>query len=169
MTRIYEDPDDTALVVERIEESLRMAMEVDDRAGGTGPWVGLLAFSQGAKIAASLLLRQQHANDQSGSLPAFHFGVLMAGPAPLVSLDPSRDHTGTGQSPPQSLLQIPTIHVHGKQDSLVSDPDNWIYPGCSPDSTRLFVWDGGHDVPTKTKDVAPVVEAIMELLGKHSH
>ncbi|KAH9904439.1 serine hydrolase FSH [Xylariomycetidae sp. FL2044] len=42
-----------------IDGALRAAMDADDRAGADGPWVGLLGFSQGAKVAASLLYRQQ--------------------------------------------------------------------------------------------------------------
>ncbi|GFF28067.1 hypothetical protein IFM61606_10085 [Aspergillus udagawae] len=113
---IDENPTDAGLVVEKIDQSLRAAMEEDDRAGGKGPWVGLLEFSQGAKMAASLLLRQQHEHEhgRSASLPVFLFGVLIAGPAPFVSLVPSPDQAIPLQLSPKSMLQVPTIHVYGR-------------------------------------------------------
>jgi pimeloyl-ACP methyl ester carboxylesterase len=45
-----------------INQSIEKAMWEDNEAGATGPWVGLLGFSQGAKMAASMLWRQQQLN-----------------------------------------------------------------------------------------------------------
>ena len=73
---------------------------------GTGPWVGLLGFSQGAKLAASLLFETQLRLDgEEGENVAkgvqggedkgqgvmgvqWRFAILLAGRAPLVSLSP---------------------------------------------------------------------------------
>ncbi len=86
---------------------VRSAMEDDDALGGRGDWVGLMGFSQGAKVAASMLYTQQVARekkiDAQGRLGGveggggggeagkesvnWRFGVLMAGRAPLVLLD----------------------------------------------------------------------------------
>jgi pimeloyl-ACP methyl ester carboxylesterase len=163
---IDEDPADAGLVVETIDQSLRTAMEEDDRAGGKGPWVGLLGFSQGAKMTASLLLRQQHEHGRFASLPVFRFGVLIAGPAPFVSLVPSPDQAIPLQSSPQSILQIPTVHVYGRRDSVISSPDDWLYHSCSADSRKLLVWDGDHFVPTRTREVTAMMTMIAEMLDK---
>ncbi|KAJ1324081.1 Serine hydrolase (FSH1) [Microdochium nivale] len=91
--------------VRAIDDALRSAMDADDEdEGGTGPWVGLLGFSQGAKIAASLLMRQQILLASAGGgseLPSispaswrndkepvveWKFAILLAGRAPLVNL-----------------------------------------------------------------------------------
>lgn len=75
-------------------------MAEDDQRGATGEWVGLLGFSQGAKLTASLLFEQQirwkkhgreqgqkeHLNNLNGKGVEWKFGVCMAGRAPLVSL-----------------------------------------------------------------------------------
>lgn len=45
--------------VEEVEFKIRECMEEDDRRGGKGEWVGLVGFSQGAKVAASLLYESQ--------------------------------------------------------------------------------------------------------------
>lgn len=80
-----------------------------DQDHGLGPWVGVLGFSQGAKVAASLLWAQQRAealsrsdvdDDGDGDKWArtkknkvlvlrsqFKFGVFMAGSAPIIHLD----------------------------------------------------------------------------------
>ncbi|KAA8576409.1 hypothetical protein EYC84_006535 [Monilinia fructicola] len=41
-----------------IEESIEKAMREDDAKGATGGWVGLLGFSQGAKIAGSFAFEE---------------------------------------------------------------------------------------------------------------
>jgi pimeloyl-ACP methyl ester carboxylesterase len=163
---IYEDPTDASLVVEKIEQSLKTAMEEDDRSGGTGPWVGLLGFSQGAKVAASLLLKQQYKFGRSTLLPFFSFGVLIAGPAPFVWLDPMAVHPLPRNPLAAPLLRIPTVHVYGTHDSLISSPDEWLSKSCSLDSREIFLWDGDHFVPTSTEDVVAVVESIAELLQR---
>ena len=112
-------------------------MNEDDARGATGAWVGLLGFSQGAKMAASLLFTQQQRAEILGAANAgsdFRFAVLLAGRAPLVSLDPelvmssaladaSQSTLVFANSPDKAdlekwkhVLRLPTIHVHRRQD-----------------------------------------------------
>lgn len=81
---------DNHTAIELFKEALDRAMDEDDDLGATGPWVGLLGFSQGAKMCASLLylqqLRQMHKLNLNRRLD-FRFGILLAGRAPLVALD----------------------------------------------------------------------------------
>ncbi|KAL3438032.1 serine hydrolase FSH [Aspergillus tetrazonus] len=86
--------------VEAIDECIAAAMEQDDRAGATGDWVGLVGFSQGARVAASLLYRQQRqqrmgltswsrGRDCKRGATArtnYRFAVLFAGRGPLLDL-----------------------------------------------------------------------------------
>ncbi|KLU92557.1 hypothetical protein MAPG_11502 [Magnaporthiopsis poae ATCC 64411] len=75
-----------ALALAVVENTLEATMREDDAAGNTGPWIGVLGFSQGAKLAASLLLRQQQLKE-AGLAPGlkFRFGVLLAGRGPLIA------------------------------------------------------------------------------------
>lgn len=81
---------DNHTAIELFKDALDKAMDEDDDLGATGPWVGLLGFSQGAKMCASLLflqqLRQMHGMKVNDRLD-FRFGILLAGRAPLVALD----------------------------------------------------------------------------------
>lgn len=80
--------------VKKIQESLQQAMDSDP---GTGEWVGLLGFSQGAKLAFSILLEDQQRRQESTSKTSFQdissflgvnwkFGVLLAGRGPPYAL-----------------------------------------------------------------------------------
>ncbi|KID81978.1 citrinin biosynthesis oxydoreductase CtnB [Metarhizium guizhouense ARSEF 977] len=119
---------DATDALDKIEEALLDPMDVDERLGATGPWVGLLGFSQGAKACASVLLRQQQTLQAAGrALFSFSFGIPVAGRGPLVC-DPAVSR-GNGawcfdddayvdgaKYVFQPKLQIPTAHVHGSQD-----------------------------------------------------
>lgn len=168
--------------VEEIEDSLSWAMRESDRHGATGEWVGIMGFSQGAKMAASLLLRQQiHAAELPGSHfapSAYRFAVLFAGRAPLVSLDPSllsdpalldvsqyRLTERPGSAPKcqdEHLLRLPTVHVHGLKDPGLQLHRELLEDYCGQEA-RLVEWDGQHRIPIKTKDTQLVVDAIVEV------
>ncbi|KAI0475080.1 serine hydrolase FSH [Xylariaceae sp. FL0804] len=131
---------DDAAAVRQLDAALRAAVEADDARGATGAWAGLLGFSQGAKMAASLLFRQQQRReavaaaaastggtgtpgrgatrdgegdyDEDGLPSDWRFAVLMAGRAPLVDLS-----TASRPAPPSSLLGRPS------QIGLAGPPD----------------------------------------------
>ena len=170
-------------VVREIDRSLEDAMRRDDESGATGQWVALLGFSQGAKVCASLLYRQQARVETLGRRFAgsdYRFGVLLAGRAPLVSFDPDAtpspplpdaaqitDVKGFGR--PMLLrndghvLRIPTVHVHGMRDPGLDLHRQLLDEFCDLDSTRLIEWDGDHRVPLKAHDVSLVACQIREL------
>lgn len=175
--RVWAQLDADRFVVESINASIAAAVREDDRVGATGKVVGLLGFSQGARIAASLLLRQQIRNgngignqrDGSGGMQGVdaRFAVLIAGRGPLLSMDPDPDHDpelnrGRADAVDQErLLRMPTIHVHGLRDVGIEMHRELLYKYCQKGSTRLVEWDGDHRVPIRTKDVAAIVAEMM--------
>lgn len=164
------------------------AMDADDARGATGEWVGVLGFSQGAKVAASILLRQQERPEALSSLlgrlsPAgsggsggcrFRFGVLLAGRGPLLQPDPDEaDWLGEGEKfdyesnvAAGRVLRLPTVHVHGLQDPGLYYHRVLLNQWCDPASTELIQWDGNHRLPIKTADVEKVVSAVLEVARK---
>lgn len=170
------------IAVEEIEESLHAAMREDDQKGATGEWVALLGFSQGAKMCASLLFRQQFRAAKLGKHRTgtnYRFAVLLAGRGPLVSLDPELVMTpalvdasqiGLSSFPDEHtlrrkehVLRLPTIHVHGTRDPGLDLHRQLLEQYCEKGSTRLVQWDGDHRVPIKSKDVAAVVAEILDV------
>jgi hypothetical protein len=129
--------------IEEIGYAIRTTMEDDDRDGGSGEWVGLMGFSQGAKLSMSLLLEQQMREEVSQKegteleagligIPGldWRFGVLLAGRAPPSNLNPSimksEAFVSTGrisegfqfckEVDESAKLRKPTLHVHGTAD-----------------------------------------------------
>ena len=169
-------------IVRNLDLSLEAAMRQDDEAGASGEWVALLGFSQGAKVCASLLYRQQIRAQTLGEYhagPSFRFGVFLAGRAPLISLD--SDITLNPPLPDASqitdvkgfdkptlhnqghVLRIPTIHVHGTRDPGLVLHRQLFEEFCESDSKRLIEWNGDHRVPLKFNDVSLVARQIQEL------
>lgn len=159
----------------RIDACLDAAVAEDKALGATGPVVGLIGFSQGAKVAASLLLREQlrmRRGPTTTSGYRLKFAVLMAGRAPLVALSP-----GFGMDAPANallgvpfeggeLLRLPTIHVHGTKDAGLEFHRELMHDWCEEGTTRLMEWDGDHRLPFKTKDVAALVELLLEVASQ---
>jgi hypothetical protein len=161
-------------------------MESDE---GSGEWVGLLGFSQGAKLAASLLYERQLRGDAEGGKgngPGvevdWQFAVIMAGRAPLVSLGEtsqaftwmqSAGGTGDGvdldsiKERPEMRLRLPTLHVHGLKDEGLHLHRRLVEDYCAPGSAMLVEWDGPHRIPISKVDVDRVVKAILELCEEY--
>lgn len=160
-------------VVDKIDESITSTMRADNQAGASGPWVGLLGFSQGARVAASLLMRQQRHNQNMSSSQGqnscaseisslgYRFAVLIAGSGPLIDMCVGCDNT----RPKSDLLQLPTIHVHGLRDPGIEMHRDLLHC-CLSSTVRLVEWDGDHRVPLTTTDVSKVVAEIYDVASE---
>ncbi|EUC33004.1 hypothetical protein COCCADRAFT_37122 [Bipolaris zeicola 26-R-13] len=186
---------DEETCIEEIGYAMRTAMQNDDAAGGTGEWVGLMGFSQGAKLSASLLLEQQaRENEAKKRGPAapitpgltgfpdikWRFGVLLAGRAPLSNLNPrlltSKTLVSAGkisegfefckEVDEEATLRVPTLHVHGLADPGLELHRKLLNEYCEKGTATLVEWPGAHRVPIKSVDVDPVVAAIYDLAEK---
>ncbi|KAL5594064.1 hypothetical protein BROUX41_001117 [Berkeleyomyces rouxiae] len=176
----------------RIQSALQAAMDDDP---GTGPWVGLFGFSQGSKMASSILFTQQALRETLGRSATpwnFRFGVLMAGAAPPVSLDmriqappgidtadklgfafdawPSKPTDGDDDDMmlerSEHMIRIPTIHIHGLKDPGLARHRRLLELYSEPGSAQLIEWDGDHRVPITRFEVESMCKAIVALAEK---
>ncbi|EOA88757.1 hypothetical protein ACJQWK_05698 [Exserohilum turcicum] len=182
---------DDETCIEENGYAIRTAMEDDDQAGGTGEWVGLMGFSQGAKMSASLLLEQQareaDARKRGYTVVApgptgipnltWRFGVLLAGRAPLSNFNPqllkskalvdagslSEGFQFCSEVDEEATLKRPTLHVHGMADPGLNLHRKLLDEYCEKGSATLVEWEGAHRVPLKSGDVNRVVGAIYDI------
>ena len=163
-----DDPSrDSKDVVKAIDASIKRAIEVDNNKGATGEFVGLLGFSQGAKICASLLQDAQNGARMTRKAAGFRFAVLLAGRGPLVSLTPepitTPDSTeAIGNLTATSRLKM-TLHLHGTSDPGLELHRQLLHESCDQNSARVMEWEGGHRIPIKTRDVSRLVTEIFQL------
>lgn len=167
---------DPAACVHEIEYAIKQGMDADE---GTGPWVGTLGFSQGAKMATSLLYQQQ-IEEKDGP---WRFGVIFAGRAPFIALNeeaetfpwmqsaaglPGGANLDSIQDRPEMKLRIPTVHIHGMKDEGLHLHQRCVDDYCAPLTTTLVEWDGPHRIPIKKADVDKVVDAITSVADEYA-
>ncbi|KAB8437405.1 hypothetical protein FH972_025083 [Carpinus fangiana] len=178
-----DDPvQDATDVMTEVHDSIMAAKRHDDARGATGAWVGLLGFSQGAKLAASIIYSQQlrwQANSDS-IWHGYRFAILLAGRGPLVWTHPSKtmprglvdaaqptmmpaEKLETVLNSVEHLLRVPTIHVHGLQDPNIGLHRKLLHRYCDPENATLLEWDGAHRVPIKLKDVNAIVDHVFSV------
>jgi pimeloyl-ACP methyl ester carboxylesterase len=174
---------DPSEATNRLLATVKTAMDEDDGLGASGPWVGMLGFSQGAKLCASLLYTQQYCAEVLGKsnpyLQCFRFAVLLAGRAPLVWLDEGEevprglvdaatlstaDFSGLPAMPTSGRLKVPTLHVHGLKDPGLQLHRQLLHRCCDSGSVKVLEWDGAHSVAIKPDDVEVLAKEILSLV-----
>ncbi|KAH8799176.1 serine hydrolase FSH [Xylogone sp. PMI_703] len=172
----HHKPAQADVAAREIVATCQKVMEEDP---GSGEWVGIMGFSQGAQIAASLLWAQQKVAALPGDeapLTSFKFGILVAGRAPIARLDmrlPSRRHIAeasdmTFEDWPKNnegdhVLSIPTVHVHGLKDPGLEFYRLLLNRYCAVETASLVEWDGDHRLPVKEPDVERVVSEVLKV------
>ncbi|PYH98418.1 hypothetical protein BO71DRAFT_395217 [Aspergillus ellipticus CBS 707.79] len=156
------------IIADRILGALHRTMEEDDRSGADGKWLAVLGFSQGARLAASLLLQHQlGGTGRDEDEVDFRFAVLIAGRGPIIplglglGLGLGADPTGTSIA--ALSLSLPTIHIHGLQDPGLTYHRELLERYCDPQTAEVVEWQGDHRVPIKLKDARRVVDAVLRV------
>jgi predicted esterase len=116
----------------------------------SGPFDGVLAFSQGAAVAAVLLAQQCARGDGS-----IRFAILVSGFIP-------RDDAVSAQLRSGPHAGVRTLHVLGESDELVPPSSSETLAALFEDSVQ-FKHTGGHVVPGN----APFRTAIKEFVAPH--
>ena len=160
---------DDEAAVEEVMYAIETCKREDE---GRGPWVGLMGFSQGAKLSSSLLYDQQIHMEKEGKADTdYKFAVLLAGRSPLVSFSdysrgPACVNPGAvsegfkfeGESPHK--VRLPTIHVHGTADQGIELHRKMMNQYHDSKAVTLIEWDGTHRVPIKKVDVERITTEI---------
>lgn len=108
-----------------------------------GPFEGILGFSQGAEVAASLLFYQ-------GQDVTFKFGVFIGGGQPfdVTALASGKDLRPVKMRAEthSARIQIPTAHVIGRSDAYREFSKAFIAL-CNPREAKVYDHKGAHIVP----------------------
>jgi predicted esterase len=133
-------------VVELLDRAL--AQQED----GEAPFVGIMGFSQGARVAAGLLLRKQNPAARDSHL---RFGVLLAGTyPPICPPSPSTSH--------RNVIRVPTVHMHGSDDPHLAESKTLLAESCDLAVASLMEFKGGHHLPASPDDTKRLAEMILQ-------
>ena len=119
-----------------------------------GPFDGLLGFSEGASVAANILIEQQ----RSSTVNPFKFAILMCGVPPSRSGD--QDFFLADEF--SQIITTPTVHVLGAKD-LCRLASLALFNLCASGSASLYEHQQGHQIPRSpavTKKMAELIRAM---------
>jgi predicted esterase len=121
---------------------------------------GIIGFSEGAGIAASLIVEETKRQKATGRIPRLKCAVFMSGMPPMDSTSGRyllQDQDG-------ELISIPTFHIMGSQDAMISGVMA-LYNVCDPDTADLFDHGGGHIIPRDAQTVTEISKIIRAMVA----
>lgn len=123
---------------------------IREAIAGDAP-VGLLGFSQGAAVAATIA-----ALAVRDSLPRPRFVVLVAGGIPRAdALRPLFEH----------VVQVPSMHVWGQRDARALTHSPKLAEAFAGDTRHVLTWRGPHVVPPGGEPARALTEFMLAQFG----
>ena len=118
------DGDTEIAPADEVADIDRVLDDVISKEGGYENFVGVIGFSQGARLAPGLILRQLVEVRETGeSKWGFKFGLLVGGPFPPICLT-----EGTEVGDYELLKRVPIVNAWGRDDP--------VRAGCKPMVSR---------------------------------
>ncbi|MCJ1389264.1 hypothetical protein MMC18_002120 [Xylographa bjoerkii] len=123
-----------------------------------GPFDGVIGFSQGACLAASLMI--QHARKQPPH-SFFRCAVFICGIEPRNILDGKTYNAATDGE----LIQVPTATIYGSKDYQWVEASLALSRLCNSQSKELFDHGRAHEIPRTsalTSGMARVIRKVID-------
>jgi predicted esterase len=139
--------------IEAVDEILGKVMHEN---GGVESFVGIIGFSQGARLVPGLLLRQLiEERDLGQSKRKFKFGVIIGGPFPPIAMSES-----VNVEDYQLLQKVPTVHAWGRDDPVIKGA---MRMADIAENENCFQMDfaGGHHLPLKDDEARDLCDQIL--------
>ncbi|KAJ9142374.1 Serine hydrolase FSH [Pleurostoma richardsiae] len=124
-----------------------------------GPFDGIIGYSEGAIVAATLLLHEQR-RAKKGIQPMLKYAIFFAGWPPV---DPE-SHVMVLSDESEEMINIPTCHIIGSLDPYLHG-SMALFNVCDPDTAYLFDHAKGHTLPRDkdtVKELGDVVRAAIK-------
>lgn len=133
-----------------VRESHRFLYDIID---DEGPFEGVLGFSQGAGVAASLLFEQAMQPDPERPEPLFKFAVFICGTQPWDIYGPTSKYSKESQplrpvyaANHAARIDIPTAHIMGRKD-LFRESAKSLLALCDARKAKIYDHQGSHMFP----------------------
>lgn len=145
---------------EKTKALLEEFMEAQKKKDGRG-FVGVLGFSQGARVASGLLLEQQLRKKEGAKEPGLCFGVFLNGTTPPLTF-------GISDLQRTERIESPTLTVLGVHDPWKEEGRKLYSQHCDLDQAVLLEFDIGHRLPLLDIDTAKIAEEITRMYRETS-
>lgn len=149
------------LVDQMLDACVRKECGSEEDESGWSKVVGVMGFSQGARLVPGLMLRQLVLKQEGReSRWDFKFGVIVGGPYCPISMLPEAEERDW-KADYKLLKTIPTVHAWGREDHVKSGCIEMMEM-CDGDVCFQMDFEGGHHMPLKdveAKDLCDLVRA----------
>ncbi|KAM7219421.1 Serine hydrolase FSH [Rhypophila decipiens] len=121
-----------------------------------GRVAGVMAFSQGTRVATGLMMDEVFG--VGGLLSGILFAVLFCGTFPVLRIRDGKVTT----TEKEGKLAVRSVHVQGSVDPWAAEGTRLMETYFERDMARTVKFNGGHQVPTGTRETGEIVELVME-------
>ncbi|KAF7592122.1 hypothetical protein BBP40_000670 [Aspergillus hancockii] len=120
---------------------------------------GVIGYSEGAEIAASLVLEETRRQKECGRIPQIRYATFIGGWPPV---NPAT-HRVVPADEVREIIKIPTCHVIGAEDPYI-DGSMALYNVCDSDQAEIFDHGGGHILPRGKQIVQELVDVVRVMI-----
>lgn len=134
--------------------SIRTAVDdLDEYIATEGPFDGVLAFSMGAALASTFMIRKA-IEDPLGSSPVFKCAIFVSGARPFDYAALTRGEIRMiDESTDGVVINVPTANIWGSTDTEWPGAGVELKKLCGSRGRTEFVHEGGHEMPAGPKEV----------------
>ncbi|KAG6321610.1 hypothetical protein E4U22_001697 [Claviceps purpurea] len=155
MRRLVGDkPSFKATAIQNTLDRLIMVLDEDPEI------TGILGYSEGATVAASLILEEQRRYVEEGRARRIKSAVFFAGWPPVRLVGDTVECLLADEC--DTVIDIPTCHVVGCNDPYI-DGAMALFSMCDEDSALLFDHGKGHTVPRDPRTLQELVSVVNEV------
>lgn len=164
----YDTPEDTLRGLIEVEEdrstfrdSRKIALQrLYDIIDKDDDIQGIIGYSEGAVVAGTLLLDEQHRLEMEGREKRLKCALFFAGWPPLdvQGLPVFSDETDT-------MIDAHSIHVIGANDPYISGSMS-LYNDCNEDTAVLFDHGKGHTLPRDPRTLRELADSVRLMMSK---
>ncbi|KZZ91760.1 Serine hydrolase FSH [Moelleriella libera RCEF 2490] len=125
---------------------------------------GVLGYSEGATVAASLVLEEKRRFEEDGRPRRIQNAVFFAG-WPPVGLDNNDEVHCLLADECENLIDVPTCHVVGCNDPYI-DGAMALFSMCDEDTAQLFDHGKGHTLPRDARTLQELVTVVNDVWSR---
>ncbi|QQK40346.1 Serine hydrolase FSH [Penicillium digitatum] len=126
---------------------------------------GIVGYSEGATMAASLILNEDRKAQETGRPRRIKCAIFFTGWPPL---SPEQDVVLADES--EYTLDIPTLHVVGADGVFGTDPYRYgalaLFNICDPDTAPMFDTGRCHTIPRSGPVITELGNVIRDLIDR---
>ncbi|PHH61343.1 hypothetical protein CDD81_477 [Ophiocordyceps australis] len=118
---------------------------------------GILGYSEGAMVAATLILEERRKWEREGVPRRIKCGIFFAGWPPVRVIDNVVEYLLADEC--EDVIDIPTCHVVGCKDPYING-SMALYDICDQDQAVLFDHGKGHTLPREPQVIRELSTAV---------